>query len=161
ECRLPVRRAVAPARRHPSVAVRRSRQFHTSVTYTLISLTLATSTIRGQSITAASPSEGTTRGHPRIAVVLSGGSANGFAQIGALQVIQDAGIPIDLVTGTSMGAIIGGLYASGYSPTDLARLATTEDWSGFFRRPTERRERTIADKDDDQRYALTLPLSGV
>jgi NTE family protein len=98
-------------------------------------------------------------GHPRIAVVLSGGSAKGFSQIGALDVIESAGIPIDLVTGTSMGAIIGGLYAAGYSPGALERLATTEDWSEFFKRPLDRRNRSVTDKDEDQRYALTFPLN--
>ena len=97
--------------------------------------------------------------HPRVAVVLSGGSAKGFSQIGVLDVIEQAGIPIDLVTGTSMGAIIGGLYAAGYSPAALERLATTEDWSEIFRRPEDRRYRSIADKDNDQRYAVTFPLN--
>jgi len=97
--------------------------------------------------------------HPKVAVVLSGGSAKGFAHIGVLQALEDAGVPIDLVTGTSMGAIIGGLYAVGYSSRDLERLAITEDWSNFFKRPTDRRDRALADKDQDQRYALTFPLN--
>jgi NTE family protein len=97
--------------------------------------------------------------HPRVAVVLSGGSAKGFSQIGALDVIELAGIPVDLVTGTSMGAIIGGLYAAGYSPAALERIVATEDWSGVFRPPEDRRNRSIADKGEDQRYAVTFPLN--
>ncbi|MEP6493246.1 MAG: patatin-like phospholipase family protein [bacterium] len=97
--------------------------------------------------------------HPRVALVLSGGSAKGFAQIGVLQVLEELGVPVDLVTGTSMGAIIGGLYAVGYSPRDLEHLAVTEDWSNFFRRPTNRSYQSLADKIDDQRFTITFPLN--
>jgi NTE family protein len=97
--------------------------------------------------------------HPRVGLVLSGGSAKGFAQIGVLQVLDELDVPIDLVTGTSMGAIIGGLYSMGYSPHDLERLAVTEDWSNFFKRPTNRRYQSLADKADDQRYTITFPLN--
>ena len=77
--------------------------------------------------------------HPRVAVVLSGGSAKGLADIGALDVIEKMGIPIDAVAGTSMGSVIGGLYAAGYSPAAIQSLLTTEDWSTFFKRPDDRR----------------------
>src|SRR5205814_2019835 len=76
---------------------------------------------------------------PRVAVVLGGGTAKGFAHIGVIDELERMGVPIDLVTGTSMGAIIGGLYASGYTPADLEALVESEDWSTFFRNPTDRR----------------------
>jgi len=91
--------------------------------------------------------------------VLSGGSAKGFAQIGVLQVLQELGVPVDLVTGTSMGSIIGGLYAVGYSPRDLEHLAVTEDWSNFFKRPTSRRDQSLVDKSVDERYTISFPLN--
>jgi NTE family protein len=97
--------------------------------------------------------------HPRVALVLSGGSAKGFAQIGVLEVLQELGVPVDLVTGTSMGAIIGGLYAVGYSPRELEHLAVTEDWSNFFKRPTSRRDQSLLDKSVDQRYTVSFPLN--
>lgn len=97
--------------------------------------------------------------HPRVALVLSGGSAKGFAQIGVLHVLEELGIHVDLVTGTSMGAIIGGLYAIGYSPADLERLAATEDWSAFFKRPTNRRDESLVEKMDDERYTITFPVN--
>jgi len=97
--------------------------------------------------------------HPRVALVLSGGSAKGFAQIGVLQVLQELGVPVDLVTGTSMGSIIGGLYAVGYSPRDLEHLAVTEDWSNFFKRPTSRRDQSLVDKSVDERYTISFPLN--
>ena len=96
--------------------------------------------------------------HPRVGVVLSGGSAKGFAHIGVLQVLEQMGVPVDLVTGTSMGAIVGGLYAVGYSPAELEHLVVTEDWDTFFRRPTDRREQSIPEKLDDERFMLTFPL---
>ncbi|WP_455382780.1 patatin-like phospholipase family protein [Salinispira pacifica] len=69
---------------------------------------------------------------PKVALVLSGGGARGFAHIGVLKVIREIGIPIDLVVGTSMGSIIGGLYAAGYTPGDLADLAAEIDWGRLF-----------------------------
>ena len=64
----------------------------------------------------------------KVAVVLSGGGAKGMAHIGALKVIEKAGIPIDIITGTSMGSIIGGLYAIGYNANMLDSLARVQDW---------------------------------
>lgn len=122
------------------------------LTSALLALTAAKAAAQSASLPDDAP-------HPRVAVVLSGGSAKGFAQIGVFQVLEELGIPVDLVTGTSMGAIIGGLYAVGYSPHDLERLAATEDWSNFFKRPTNRRYQSLADKIDDQRYTITFPLN--
>ena len=96
--------------------------------------------------------------HPRVGLVLSGGSAKGFAHIGVLQVLHDLGIHVDIVTGTSMGAIIGGLYAAGYTPAQLDSLVTQEDWSNLFRRPTDRRQQSPAEKSANERYMITFPL---
>jgi len=79
------------------------------------------------------------RQKPVVAVVLSGGSAFGMAHAGVLEAIEEAGIPIDMVIGTSMGSIVGGLYASGYSPSQMEELVTTMDWGALF---TEMRETT-------------------
>ncbi|MBQ1582347.1 MAG: patatin-like phospholipase family protein, partial [Prevotella sp.] len=65
----------------------------------------------------------------KVAVVLSGGGAKGMAHIGALKVIEKAGIPIDIVTGTSMGSIIGGLYSIGYNSHVLDSVVRVQDWS--------------------------------
>ncbi|HVB31237.1 MAG TPA: patatin-like phospholipase family protein [Gemmatimonadaceae bacterium] len=96
--------------------------------------------------------------HPRVGLVLSGGSAKGFAHIGVLEVLQQLGVHVDLVTGTSMGAIIGGLYAAGYSPDQLEHLAVDEDWGRLFRRPTDRRQQSPAEKAANERYMITFPL---
>lgn len=64
----------------------------------------------------------------KVAVVLGGGGAKGVAHIGVLKVLEEAGIPIDIVAGTSMGAIVGGLYAIGYSPDEIKRMVELQDW---------------------------------
>ena len=65
----------------------------------------------------------------KVGVVLSGGGAKGVAHIGALKVIEEAGIPIDYIVGTSMGSIIGGLYSIGYTPEQLDSMVKKQDWT--------------------------------
>ena len=64
----------------------------------------------------------------KVGVVLSGGGAKGVAHIGVLQVLEKAGIPVDVIVGTSMGSIVGGLYAIGYSADQLDSLVRVQDW---------------------------------
>ena len=64
----------------------------------------------------------------KVAVVLSGGGAKGISHIGVLKVIEQAGIPVDIVTGTSMGSIIGGLYSIGYTPQQLDSIVRGQNW---------------------------------
>ena len=80
----------------------------------------------------------------KVAVVLSGGGAKGMAHIGALRVIERAGIPIDIITGTSMGSIIGGLYSIGYNAQSLDSMVRVQDWSYV-----------ITDKEDLQKQSLS------
>jgi NTE family protein len=72
---------------------------------------------------------------PTVAVVLSGGVALGFSHIGVLRAIEAAGIPIDMIAGTSMGGLVGGLYAAGYSPNDIELVTTDTDWLQLFTAP--------------------------
>jgi NTE family protein len=92
---------------------------------------------------------------PKIAVVLSGGSAFGLTYIGVLKEIEAAGIPIDMVVGTSMGAIVGGLYAAGYSPAEMDRVISAIDWNAVFMdkraTPGDRFERLV-----EQNYPLRI-----
>lgn len=69
---------------------------------------------------------------PTVAVVLSGGGARGFAHVALLAALEKAGIPIDLVIGTSMGALVGGLYCAGYSPNDIRKLAASSNLTRLF-----------------------------
>lgn len=70
-----------------------------------------------------------TQHRPRVGVVLCGGGAKGFAHIRILKKIEEAGIPIDYIAGTSIGSIIGGLYAVGYDPEMMEKLVREQDWN--------------------------------
>jgi len=76
---------------------------------------------------------------PRIGLALSGGSAKGLAHIGVIRVLEEFGVPIDVVTGTSMGALMGGLFASGYDGDELRDIVMNLDWSTLFSDRVERR----------------------
>jgi NTE family protein len=69
---------------------------------------------------------------PRVALVLSGGGARGFAHVGVIKALEAARVPVDLIVGTSMGAIIGGLYASGMTGEQLEREILSVEWNGLF-----------------------------
>lgn len=97
---------------------------------------------------------------PTVALVLSGGSAKAFAHIGVLKVLEEVGLPVDVVTGTSMGAIVGGLYAIGYTPAQLERVALTTDWDGVFQGGARRDQLRPAQKLGDARYVATFPIRG-
>ncbi len=92
---------------------------------------------------------------PRVAVVLSGGGAKGVAHIGALKVIEQAGIPIDIVVGTSMGAIVGGLYSIGYTPAQLDSLVLAQDWGMLLSDRTPRNNQPFTTKEQGDRYQVT------
>ena len=68
----------------------------------------------------------------KVALVLSGGGADGLSHIGVLKALEENNIPIDYIAGTSMGALIGGLYASGYSPAEIEAFALSEKFQTFF-----------------------------
>lgn len=86
---------------------------------------------------------------PRVGLVLAGGGAKGFAHIGVIQVLEEAGVEVDIVVGTSMGAIVGGLYASGYSGSALEAAVRDIDWDTVFVDATPRRDLSIRRKGDD------------
>ena len=84
---------------------------------------------------------------PRVALALSGGGARGIAHIGVLQVFEEEGIPVDMIAGTSMGAILGGLYAAGYTGRELQTVAEQMDWGGLFSDTPSRRNLFLAQKE--------------
>ena len=95
---------------------------------------------------------------PKIGLVLSGGGAKGFAHIGVLKEIEKAGIKIDYIGGTSMGAIIGGLYASGYSASQLDSIFKDTDFDALIQDFVPRNNRTFYEKRNDEMYAISLPF---
>ncbi len=87
---------------------------------------------------------------PRIGLVLSGGGARGIAHIGVLKVLAERRVPIDAVAGTSMGAAVGGLYASGMTPEEIEQAFVDLDWSAAFDDSTSRDKLSFRRKEDDQ-----------
>jgi len=96
---------------------------------------------------------------PKVGVVLSGGGAKGMAHIGALKVIEEAGVQVDYIGGTSMGAIVGALYASGYSASELDSLFRNTDLADLIQDNYPRGAKSFYEKEDSERYALTLPFN--
>lgn len=96
---------------------------------------------------------------PKIGLVLSGGGAKGLAHIGVLKVIEEAGIKIDYIGGTSMGAIVGGLYASGYNAQQLDSIFNNTDYDAVIQDFVPRSSKNFYEKGNDERYALTLPFN--
>ena len=95
---------------------------------------------------------------PKVGLALSGGGAKGFAHVGVLKVLEEEGVPIDYITGTSMGSIIGGLYAIGYSVEDLEAIMTQVDWDKMFSGKVERPKLPVQYKQFDGRYLVSLPI---
>src|SRR5210317_866971 len=95
---------------------------------------------------------------PKVGLVLSGGGAKGLAHIGALKVIEESGVRIDYIGGTSMGAVIGALYASGYTATQLDSIFRTLDFNTLIQDEIPRRAKTYFERDQTEKYALTLPF---
>ncbi len=91
-----------------------------------------------------------TQARPRIGLVLGGGGARGLAHVGVLQALEAHGIQVDAVAGTSMGAIIGGLYAAGYSPAQIEQIALGIDWERAFSDDAPRQQRAMQRKQDDR-----------
>ena len=94
----------------------------------------------------------------RVGVALSGGAARGLAHIGVLKVLEEAGVPVDVITGTSMGSVVGGLYAVGYTAAQLDTIVTTEDWYRLLTDPVDRRDLAVERKFTEDHYLLTLPI---
>jgi len=95
---------------------------------------------------------------PKVGLVLSGGGAKGISHIGILQAIDSAGLKIDYLTGTSMGSIIGGLYAIGYSGKDIERISNTLNWDVILSNKPNFSQISIDEKDEYGKYSIELGL---
>jgi NTE family protein len=99
-----------------------------------------------------------TTGRPKIGLVLSGGGAKGFAHVGALKVIEEAGIPVDYITGTSIGSIVGGLYALGYDAGTLETVIGNQNWEALLSNESRRAFIPAITKEEQSRYLISLPV---
>ena len=94
----------------------------------------------------------------KVGLVLSGGGAKGLAHIGVLKVIEEAGIKIDYIGGTSMGAIVGGLYAAGYNAAQIDSVFQSSDFDKLLKDYIPRSSKNFYEKEIDEKYILTLPF---
>ncbi|KPL93730.1 MULTISPECIES: patatin-like phospholipase family protein [Vibrio] len=119
---------------------------------TVISFQLFASTV--------TPVEQSQQAHkrPTVAVVLAGGGAKGAAHIGVLKALEEMQIPVDYITGTSMGAYVGGLYATGMSADEIESFIYTVDWNRGYRDRVNRSDRRVRDKEYEDRYQLNTDL---
>ena len=99
------------------------------------------------------------RDRKKVAVVLSGGGAKGMAHIGVLKVLERAGIPVDIITGTSMGSIIGGLYAIGYNANSLDSMVRVQDWSYVITDKEDLRNQSLSDRRKQYTYIYTTGMT--
>ena len=97
-------------------------------------------------------------GRPTVALVLSGGGAKGAAQVGALMYLQELGIPVDFVCGTSIGGLLGGLYALGYTPEQMQELFTTQDWGKILTDAVDQKYIPYSTKMYNTRYVASIPF---
>ncbi|HEY3402264.1 MAG TPA: patatin-like phospholipase family protein [Ohtaekwangia sp.] len=95
---------------------------------------------------------------PKIGLTLSGGGAKGIAHIGILQAIDSAGLNIDAVTGTSMGSIMGALYAAGYSGNEMEKIAREMDWGTLFSGKALYEHVNVDEKDEFDQYGVEIPF---
>ncbi len=96
----------------------------------------------------------------KVGLVLSGGGAKGVAHIGALKVLEEAGIPVDYIAGTSMGAIVGGLYSIGYTPQMLDSLVRTQNWLALLGDRVPRNKMSLATREAQEKYLISMSLTG-
>ena len=113
--------------------------------------------VRAELPAAATPA--TDPGRPlRIGLVLSGGGARGMAHVGVLKVLDDMQLHVDAIAGTSMGAVVGGLYASGLSARDIETLLGSAEWQEAFRDRPPRNDLNFRRKEEDREFLVDLPL---
>src|ERR1700761_1594953 len=94
---------------------------------------------------------------PKIGLVLSGGGAKGLAHIGILKAIDSAGLKVDYITGTSMGSIMGGLYAIGYSADSIEKITRRIDWDLLLSNQSSMRSMIMDEKGEYSKYDVELP----
>lgn len=98
------------------------------------------------------------KGHPKVGLVLSGGGAKGFAHIGVLKVLEEIGMPVDYISGTSMGSVVGGLYACGYSAESIQKITRNINWNEVLLDEISLKNISIEEKDDYGRYVGEFPI---
>lgn len=95
---------------------------------------------------------------PRVVVVLSGGGPRALAHVGVLQALEDLHVPVDMVVGSQWGALVGGLYAAGYTPAEIEAALISSDWIDALDDHTPRRYLSFRSKQEDRDFLIDIPL---
>lgn len=122
-----------------------------------ISALVITASLVSATVVSAAPAE-EAKERPRIGLVLGGGGARGAAHVGVLRELERLRVPIDAIAGTSMGAIVGGLYASGMTPAELSELIESLDWNDAFQDTTKREDMSFRRKQDDESFPIRFEV---
>lgn len=117
------------------------------------SIVLALSLLRLAELHAQTPDD-----RPRVGVALSGGGARGIAHVGVLRALHEMRVPIDVIGGTSMGAVVGGLYASGLSPDEIEAALAGVEWERILSDTPLRRSLEFRRREDDRRYVWEIEM---
>ncbi len=112
-----------------------------------------------QKLNAQASLDTTLKTRPKIGLVLSGGGAKGYAHIGALKVFREAGIEFDYISGTSMGSIVGGLYAIGYSPEFIEEMVRNQNWSDLLLDKIDRQSLSFNEKYYNEQQFINFPIT--
>ena len=136
----------------PSYAAKTKRHYDVMKKFVIILICLLT-------IGAASAEEKSQR--KKVAVVLSGGGAKGVAHVGVLKVLEKAGIPIDIITGTSMGSIVGGLYAIGYNAHSLDSVVRNQDWTYVITDRENLKNQSLNDRKKQSTYIISTGMTSI
>ena len=126
----------------------------TSSRYFYARFVLLTAVINGLSSVAATELDD----RPTVGLVLSGGGARGAAHAGVIKVLEELRVPIDFVVGTSMGAIVGGLYASGLTGDEISEVIENANWADLFLDRPPRRDRSFRRKSDDVGFLVDFDV---
>jgi len=121
---------------------------------TFLLLALALTAVQAEETSDSAPQ----KKRPTVGLVFSGGGAKGMAHIGVLKVIEELGIPVDYVAGTSIGSIIGGFYALGYNAHEMDSLVRAQDWDLLMKDKVDRRNVYYSSKEDKDRFNLIIPF---
>jgi NTE family protein len=143
-------RGTAPAVRLEEGARRRAGRCLLGFAFALICIT-------AQPVSAETEQAAETS-RPRIGLVLGGGGALGLSHVGVIRALEEMRIPIDYIAGTSMGAIIGGMYASGLSPDEMEQAMTRMNWWDVMKDKTVRQDMAYRRKRDDNRYLMSMEV---
>ena len=124
----------------------------------IVTLMIAVLLFQSVIVNAENPVEPVKKQRPKIGLVFSGGGAKGFAYIGMLRVFQEVGLHIDYIGGTSIGSIMGGLYAIGYSPDEIEKMIRAQDWDALLLDDIPRKYIAYEEKEFLEGSIISLPF---